>query len=362
MDINIEEFFESVKAGDLARVQEWIEKKKISIDTLNYRKENALLVAAMWGHESIVRYLLNKGANIKAKGNLGNTFLRNAAWGGNLNIVKLALEKGVNINEENNNHHSALYSAISENHEDVVLYLLEHGAKPIDNPESKWSLMGVAADKENETIIYALARYGANVEAVDAAGRTPLGLAAEHGKTNGMRHLLDLGADIDSTNHNSIENLFHKRYDDTPLHGATRSYKLDSITFLVENGASLDIRNRDKLTPLELARQLKWKEGIAYLEQAEKEPKRTPQKMQQKVDDFIQKTDENEIVEIIKSDPHLLQKIALCGKLKELFEHLSYGQQKPMYRKAEKYMNPEEQKEIRNHILKACQNQHQGQK
>ncbi len=355
MDINTKKFFESVEKGDLAKVKEWIEKKKISINTLSIIKENALLIAANKGHEDVVRYLLNKGIKTDARTDGGNTFLIHAVIGGNLNIVKLALEKGANINEENIDHLSALFGAVSGGHEDIVLYLLEHGAKPFDNPKAIWSLMGVAADKENETIIYALARYGANIEAVDRAGRTPLGYAAERGKINCMRHLLDLGADIDSINHNSKEFLGEEPHNETALHGAVRNSELESVTFLVNNGASLDIPNGDGYTPLELARQLKWEEGIAYLEKAEKEPKKQRKCAQQKIDDFMQKTDSNTIVETIKADLHLLQKIALYGRLKELFERLPYEQQKPVYRKAEKFMKPEEQAEIRDYMLRTRQ-------
>jgi len=55
-----------------------------------------------------VKLLLEKGANIEAKDNDGDTALINAAIKGETEMVKLLLEKGANIEAKDNKGETAL--------------------------------------------------------------------------------------------------------------------------------------------------------------------------------------------------------------------------------------------------------------
>jgi hypothetical protein len=92
----------------------------------------------------------------------------------------------------------------------------------------------------------ALARWlvqrGADLGATDTWGNTPL-----HARTRSWRGkikvLLELGADVNA-NRASIG---------TPLHAAADGKHADKAKLLLAHGARVDARNRDGLTPLELA-------------------------------------------------------------------------------------------------------------
>ncbi|PVH74235.1 hypothetical protein DL98DRAFT_658902 [Cadophora sp. DSE1049] len=57
----------------------------------------ALVWAARGGHEAVVRLLLEKGANVEAKGDYKRTALVWAAWGKHEAVVRLLLEKGADV-------------------------------------------------------------------------------------------------------------------------------------------------------------------------------------------------------------------------------------------------------------------------
>ena len=89
----------------------------------------ALAVAARVGHEQIVRLLLENGANINATGYDGPALV-GASGNGHEEVVRLLLGKGANINASGGNKDTALDSARRNGHKQVMHLLLEYGAQP----------------------------------------------------------------------------------------------------------------------------------------------------------------------------------------------------------------------------------------
>ena len=67
-----------------------------------------------------------------------------------------------------------------------------------------------------------------------------------------MRHLLDLGFDIDAIGRRDYPPS-RRIGRGTPLHAAVRTQQTDRINALVQSGANLEIRNTLGQTPLEYA-------------------------------------------------------------------------------------------------------------
>ncbi|KAJ7392435.1 hypothetical protein OS493_012098 [Desmophyllum pertusum] len=67
-----------------------------------------------------------------------------------------------------------------------------------------------------------------------------LHLAAKKGQVEHLRRLLDIGEHVNSVAH-------RERYDETPLMSAARCNEVDTVEFLVERGASLELRDGDGL-------------------------------------------------------------------------------------------------------------------
>jgi len=84
--------------------------------------------ACQKGHITIVRYLVNLGANIHKEYNKGETLLFSACEGGNEALVKYLVELGADIHKVNNDGETPLFKACENGHKDVGKYLVEQGA------------------------------------------------------------------------------------------------------------------------------------------------------------------------------------------------------------------------------------------
>lgn len=101
--------------------------------------------AASYGQADVMRVLLDRGANIKARDKNGNTALISAACslsGNKVDVVRLLLERGANIEDKNNNGQTALDLATSWNLTDIVKLLqqaLSDGSRPKNTTSSQSS-------------------------------------------------------------------------------------------------------------------------------------------------------------------------------------------------------------------------------
>jgi ankyrin repeat protein len=85
-------------------------------------------VAASEGNVQAVRYLLDEGANVNARGKFGNTPLAEAAYYGHTTVVKELLLRGADINTIGE-HGTALDIAVNRNNTAVVDLLKHQGGK-----------------------------------------------------------------------------------------------------------------------------------------------------------------------------------------------------------------------------------------
>lgn len=85
-----------------------------------------LMLAATNGHLDVVKFLVDKGADVNAKDHKGGTPLMAAAREGHLDMVKFLVEKGADVNARGNDGETPLTLATKQ---DVVEFLKQHGAK-----------------------------------------------------------------------------------------------------------------------------------------------------------------------------------------------------------------------------------------
>ena len=89
-----------------------------------------LMLAASWASSNMVRFLLDRGADIEGTDDLGVTALIKAARTGRPEIVALLLDRGAEIDHDDWADHTPLSEATANGHEAVVELLLSRGAEP----------------------------------------------------------------------------------------------------------------------------------------------------------------------------------------------------------------------------------------
>jgi ankyrin repeat protein len=120
----------AVSAGNLAEVRRLV-NARANVNARNNDRLTPLMIAAYRGHANVIRYLLSKGANARARQNQNHprTALIYAVEKGNVNSVR-ALIRHSNLNVKDGNGRSALTTAANLQMPNLVRMLVRAGAKP----------------------------------------------------------------------------------------------------------------------------------------------------------------------------------------------------------------------------------------
>lgn len=125
--MSLTDLFEACKEGDLARVKSIVEPCPSLVLEEDEGCYNAHDLAVQFGHFDILKYLVDKGADIF----VGRDFaVRSACGYGHLKIVKYLVSIGADITADKN---YAIEWASMEGNMEVVKYLISMGATIIES-------------------------------------------------------------------------------------------------------------------------------------------------------------------------------------------------------------------------------------
>lgn len=242
--------------------------------------ENDYLNAISRGHYEQVIYFIKNGINVNIKDQNGETGISKAMKNGYKEIVKYLLQKGVNIKDDKN----LIFMAAEQGYLDIVISLLKYEnsskrreealniaekvlnqkelaqgiqeqninkiTKAIDNGADvnyidilSWSPLMNAVLKANSKITNILIENNANINYRNNNNETSLYKAVEVGDSFVVKTLLENGA-----NPNIKDN-----YQNTPIIIAVKHGDLDIIKLLIKYDAEINIKNIDNETPIEIA-------------------------------------------------------------------------------------------------------------
>ena len=168
-----------------------------------------LHLAALCDKESTLLLLLEKGANLQSKDKKGRTPLHKAASKGNVRAMRTLVRSRANLETGDQDNHTPLHLAASHEQENAVRLLLSLGANiEAQNSSGETPLFRAIdnASTRSENLVCLLLENGASIEA-RATGPpgwlnscTVLHAAAIAGNGNVVRMLLDRGLDVNATN------------------------------------------------------------------------------------------------------------------------------------------------------------------
>lgn len=159
----------------------------------------ALLWAAERGHRQLVALLLEKGADINIQNRrdwITGTALHKVAMHQDISMVRLLLDKGANIEAVDQHKKTPLHHAVIEGFEEMVRLLLGKGANVKVQDYRGSTPLQIAIAKGANPIIVLLLDSGAEMEARNEAGMTALHQAVSYGSISTVRLLLDRGANM----------------------------------------------------------------------------------------------------------------------------------------------------------------------
>ena len=155
----------------------------------------ALMCAALGGHEAVAQLLLQHGADARAAKHNGGTALIRAALGGHEAVAKLLLQHGADVAAASNDGDTALMLAAQGGHEAVAQLLLQHGADARAASNRGVTALMRAAQGGHEAVAQLLLQHGADVAAAQNDVSTALMRAAWGGHEAVAQLLLQHGAD-----------------------------------------------------------------------------------------------------------------------------------------------------------------------
>jgi hypothetical protein len=218
-------FFKAVMDGRPVAIRRQL-AAGMPVDALDETGFTALQIAALRKNTELVELLLNKGASPNHRSEPGWPLLRSAAFGGSVEVIRQLIEGGADVARFGG---EALLTALHKKHIEIARVLLEAGADPNETDDGS-SALEIALRAGVEELVPILLASGARP---DGAGFSrPLRSAAEDGKLDLLRLLLDAGADPNGSN----------EYGDTALMGAALYGQVAAAEVLKQAGARLDAR------------------------------------------------------------------------------------------------------------------------
>lgn len=192
-----------------------------------------LLLAAARGSRESVESLLSAGLDINVRDENGNTPLHLAAAAGQMGVVELLIQKGADLRATNTVGRMPHQEAVDTQNGEIVAYFYRCGAPVM--------IQEMAHAGAAEPFAQILDSSPEAIAAFNSRGGTLLHTAAEAGDRGIVELLIFKNVDMNARD---------RDFGHTALMSAIRTGHLDLASYLVQQGADIDIRSHSGATAL----------------------------------------------------------------------------------------------------------------
>lgn len=241
--------------GDLETVKRLIKENPELVNSRNSTGRFPLEMAAQTGQTDIVKFLLEKGADVNLNRG-GATALHMAAiYGGKTEVITLLLENGADINARTGNGYTPLNLAVIGKQKEIAELLIEKGGEINLENQNFTQLLYISASGGIKKISDIALKKEVDFSFKTENGDTLLHSASEGGMTELAELLLSKGLTTEA------ENICGQ----TPLHIAARGGYKDMVELFLRKGADIDVQTKNGKTPLHFAREKGHDHIVEYL-------------------------------------------------------------------------------------------------
>ena len=198
------------------------------------------------------RLLLGHGAEVNSRDKYNQHLVMRRGW---FRTARILLEHGADSNAEDNDGKTLLHILSESKAEDEgkvlnhALLLLKHGAEVNSRDNNKATPLHLAIRQDQSNLAGILLEHGADADAENDQLMTSLHILSE-GWIESEDHALSLALSLLKRD---MEANRRDKYNETPLHLATKYGQFRLAKILLEHGADANAKNDDGMTPLQIS-------------------------------------------------------------------------------------------------------------
>ncbi|MGV8118444.1 MAG: ankyrin repeat domain-containing protein [Candidatus Xenobiia bacterium LiM19] len=234
-------------SGDTGELRKMLDQNPKLIHSRGLCSTTLLHIAAEGGHLECCSLIAERGGEVNAKDNLQETPLIRAVGKGHYSVVKLLVNKGADIHCKNR-FGDTIFSNIDRKHE-ILRYLIEKGEDSdlrANNHSYGTTLLHQIAGCGDVETARLIVKKGIDVNIRDMTGRTPLhhctSRVGNEGSNEMLSFLISQGALVNAQDGEGK----------TTLHYACMSGFYETAKLLISKGADVNMRDEDGLAPLHM--------------------------------------------------------------------------------------------------------------
>ncbi|MHB9148260.1 MAG: ankyrin repeat domain-containing protein, partial [Candidatus Amoebophilus sp.] len=259
----------AIERANMVNKEKFTELTDLLLDHLNtsdvlnkqdsITKQTPLLLAMHYNQPELAKKLLEKGVNPNIKDNQGRNALHLAVTHNQKELAEQLIAKNIELDIKDDKGDTLLHMAVSLSSSKEVAKLLINKFKEsgisldiLGHKEVTPLHRAAASQGDNVEIVTALLEAGAQLDLIDKDQQTPLHYAAQNNNIKVIEKLIQYSP--------GLINLQDKN-GKTPLHmAASQNYNTSNIkrqitqtiNFLIDKGARLDIQDNQGYTPLNI--------------------------------------------------------------------------------------------------------------